>query len=233
MKKRAYSYWIILTLLLLAIHLFVHRFMMLYPPNLIFIKAFGFSLIIGLSTIVYNTHKKLKQKAEQQEEIKDFSHVLEAYNKVLITYYEVKPCYNCGESEIKLGKISPTGKSFDCECTYCNKKQVRKLISGSGDELLQVVSRYKAELYHDLNNPDLIFTLIRNINHKNSNKRRTIPEQVRNEVWRRDKGKCVNCNSNENLEFDHIIPHSKGGADTVRNLQLLCQACNRSKSNKI
>lgn len=37
----------------------------------------------------------------------------------------------------------------------------------------------------------------------------------------------------ENLEFDHIIPHSKGGANTYRNIQLLCEPCNRSKSAKI
>ena len=52
-------------------------------------------------------------------------------------------------------------------------------------------------------------------------------------VWRRDEGKCVECGSNENLEFDHIIPHSKGGANTYRNIQLLCEYCNRSKSAKI
>ena len=65
------------------------------------------------------------------------------------------------------------------------------------------------------------------------NKRVSIPEKIRNEVWNRDGGKCVECGSVNNLEFDHIIPHSKGGADTYRNLQLLCQKCNRSKSNKI
>ncbi|WP_418287783.1 HNH endonuclease [Limihaloglobus sulfuriphilus] len=63
--------------------------------------------------------------------------------------------------------------------------------------------------------------------------RKPIPEKVKHEVWRRDQGKCVCCGSNENLEFDHIIPHSKGGADTARNLQLLCQSCNRKKSDSI
>ncbi len=63
--------------------------------------------------------------------------------------------------------------------------------------------------------------------------RQSIPERVRHEVWRRDEGRCVECGSQENLEFDHIIPVSKGGANTARNLQLLCQSCNRAKSDKI
>ena len=60
-----------------------------------------------------------------------------------------------------------------------------------------------------------------------------IPENVRNEVWRRDQGKCVQCSSVRNLEFDHLIPMSKGGSNTTRNLQLLCETCNRRKSDSI
>ena len=67
----------------------------------------------------------------------------------------------------------------------------------------------------------------------NRSKRKTIPQNVKDKVWNRDNGKCVECGSNENLEFDHIIPVSKGGANTYRNLQLLCEHCNRSKSDKI
>ena len=64
-------------------------------------------------------------------------------------------------------------------------------------------------------------------------KRMSIPTDVQDAVWNRDGGKCVQCGSKENLEFDHIIPFSKGGANTYRNLQLLCQSCNRTKSNNI
>ena len=63
--------------------------------------------------------------------------------------------------------------------------------------------------------------------------REPIPEDVKFEVWRRDQGRCVICGSQENLEFDHIIPFSKGGSSTARNIQLLCQNCNRHKSDKI
>jgi len=62
---------------------------------------------------------------------------------------------------------------------------------------------------------------------------RTIPKAVQREVWRRDMGRCVECRTKERLEYDHIIPFSKGGSNTVRNIQLLCEKCNRSKYNRI
>ena len=63
--------------------------------------------------------------------------------------------------------------------------------------------------------------------------RNKMSESVRNAVWRRDRGQCTECGSRENLEYDHIIPVSKGGGNTVRNLELLCESCNRKKSDKI
>lgn len=63
--------------------------------------------------------------------------------------------------------------------------------------------------------------------------REPIPQDILDKVWNRDGGKCVKCGSQEHLEFDHIIPFSKGGASTYRNLQILCKKCNTSKSNKI
>ncbi len=60
--------------------------------------------------------------------------------------------------------------------------------------------------------------------------RERIPERVTHAVWRRDEGRCVECGTKENLEFDHIIPLSRGGANTERNLQLLCATCNARKA---
>lgn len=64
-------------------------------------------------------------------------------------------------------------------------------------------------------------------------KRPPIPRELVDAVYRRDGGRCVYCGSTENLQLDHIIPFSKGGATTIENLQLLCQKCNLEKSNKI
>ena len=63
--------------------------------------------------------------------------------------------------------------------------------------------------------------------------RRPIPDDVKMFVWRRDEGRCISCNSNAELEFDHIIPVSMGGSNTARNLQLLCGSCNRAKGGNL
>lgn len=63
--------------------------------------------------------------------------------------------------------------------------------------------------------------------------RERIPDETQIFVWNRDGGSCVKCGSRENLAFDHIIPHSLGGSNSRRNLQLLCDSCNLKKSNKI
>lgn len=62
---------------------------------------------------------------------------------------------------------------------------------------------------------------------------RRIPPEVKTAVWQRDQGRCVQCNSNSYLEFDHVIPFSKGGANTVNNIQLLCRRCNLEKGDRL
>lgn len=63
--------------------------------------------------------------------------------------------------------------------------------------------------------------------------REPIPKAVQAEVWQRDGGQCVECGSLEGLEYDHIIPVSRGGANTVRNVQLLCETCSASKRENL
>jgi 5-methylcytosine-specific restriction endonuclease McrA len=60
-------------------------------------------------------------------------------------------------------------------------------------------------------------------------RREPISRDVRLAVWQRDGGRCVECRSDFELQYDHIIPFSMGGATSVENLQLLCGDCNRAK----
>lgn len=63
---------------------------------------------------------------------------------------------------------------------------------------------------------------------------RLIPTEVKKEVWKRDKGRCVLCGETKNLHFDHDLPFSKGGTSlTINNVRLLCIKHNLMKSDKI
>jgi hypothetical protein len=63
--------------------------------------------------------------------------------------------------------------------------------------------------------------------------KRSIPQDVKIAVSARDGGRCRQCGSTHQLHFDHVIPISRGGANTVANIQLLCGACNRAKGAKL
>lgn len=64
-------------------------------------------------------------------------------------------------------------------------------------------------------------------------RREPIPREVRLAVFERDGGRCVECEASFDLQYDHIIPVSMGGATTVQNLQLLCAPCNQHKGGAL
>jgi hypothetical protein len=74
---------------------------------------------------------------------------------------------------------------------------------------------------------------LKNLEQIPSARRERIPESVQMFVWQRDQGQCVQCGSRDRLEFDHIIPVVKGGSNTGRNIQLLCEVCNRKKGKRV
>jgi len=58
---------------------------------------------------------------------------------------------------------------------------------------------------------------------------RYVPASLRDTVMRRDEFKCRQCEAQDNLEIDHVVPVSAGGQPTEDNLQVLCRKCNRAK----
>ena len=110
-------------------------------------------------------------------------------------------------------------------------ESVMKRHPGYSDEQIQLLifehfdkERRKFEKLKRLHKSDSI---------QHGTRRERIPEHIRIAVWRRDGGKCARCGSREKLEYDHIVPVSKGGSNTERNIELLCERCNREKGDRI
>ena len=65
---------------------------------------------------------------------------------------------------------------------------------------------------------------------------RYIPFKVKMRVVRRDNYKCQVCGKpllDNEVEFDHIIPISKGGSSEEHNIRLTCFKCNRDKNDRV
>lgn len=132
--------------------------------------------------------------------------------------------------EIKhISYVDSNGKNLivfgDDNNSYESKKSSFKIFRAAFYGFLKYVKKETGKItYKDIDSANI----------KTEKKRsRHISQEVKDKVWNRDGGKCVDCSSNINLEFDHIIPWSKGGANTYRNIQLLCEKCNRAKSDTI
>jgi len=64
---------------------------------------------------------------------------------------------------------------------------------------------------------------------------RVIPRVTQFRVLKRENQICSSCGravKDEDIEFDHIIPWSKGGSSDEHNIRLLCKDCNRKRGKK-
>lgn len=156
-----------------------------------------------------------------------------------------QPCYTPG------GKLTENGKFFQAALRYKEKKEEA--------ELVKVYEKIKDGIWVFNGVFELVDAWVENSNNRNVYKfklqvtdksidlkekrsielkdldhNRMIPTSVKLEVWKRDKGVCTKCGSNDNLHFDHILPYSKGGTSlNAKNIQLLCARHNLQKRDNI
>ncbi|PXX72585.1 MULTISPECIES: HNH endonuclease [unclassified Pseudomonas] len=65
------------------------------------------------------------------------------------------------------------------------------------------------------------------------------PAWLKEALFYRENGRCAKCSTNltgvfdpsQKFQIDHIIPISNGGTTDPTNLQILCEKCNKEKSN--
>jgi 5-methylcytosine-specific restriction endonuclease McrA len=51
-------------------------------------------------------------------------------------------------------------------------------------------------------------------------------------IYKRDNHRCQYCGSTRSLTIDHIVPKSKGGADSWQNMVVACGPCNTKKGDR-
>lgn len=163
----------------------------------------------------------------------------------------LEPCLNCKGELYRLLEIYSSGHVARCECISCDRKvsfEVGKQLLGnpyydyveysnldySVNERgalnffpftwINAMTRYRYNFLLQSTPARLAYQ---------SNDRVSIPSKVKQIVMTRDGGACVACGSDGNLQYDHIIPVSRGGNSTADNLQILCSQCNQRKFNKI
>ena len=67
-----------------------------------------------------------------------------------------------------------------------------------------------------------------------------IPAEVKDSVYLRDGGQCsyvspngLRCSCRTHLNFDHVVPRARGGANCKSNIRLLCGPHNQLMADKI
>ena len=158
--------------------------------------------------------------------------------EIVRTAFLVKNCSRCHENKMALIEVSPNAKSIEYACTYCRRRQ-RAQANSLDVQRVKSLERFVVAVLGTTwfktvkDGYRCTFSVPEATLPYERPGRELIPDAIRGQVWRRDNGRCVQCRSKQNLQFDHIIPVAEGGATTIDNLQLLCQSCNLSKGAKI
>lgn len=129
-----------------------------------------------------------------------------------------------GDKAIKVGRTNRTGSDY---WLYRKKLYVTTDEDLSPDDVAALINESTNRRRLQLEKAHALQAMTQELSNKS--KRPHIAQDVKVLVWQRDGGRCVTCDSQSNLEFDHIIPLAMGGSNTARNLQLLCEPCNRRK----
>ena len=169
----------------------------------------------------------------------------------------MKYCPKCdtskNESEFHKRKMSKDGYQYVCkECqVYKNLTTVQKSKRDSANTRYLKTEKGKRNNYkaqQKWRHTECGHTLTSISNRRSAAKRyERDPEHIRlknraykagcnvgvlKQVLKRDKV-CQLCDTDQDLQLDHIFPVSQGGKVSLENLQLLCGTCNNFKSNNL
>lgn len=119
------------------------------------------------------------------------------------------------------------------ECVLCDQYSVETHRAPSGDAVCPKCAEHVANLWHYARSGR--YLTWENPSRSTGDKRQRAPirASLRSAVLLRDNYRCRYCGGFEGgLVLDHVVPWSRGGADTEDNLVAACRACNRRKGDQ-
>lgn len=180
-----------------------------------------------ITTLINHYHKDFIKNGDLIDEdmIEDWYSLFDSY--------EIKIC----KAEININ--TDIAKWFET-----NLHEFEELFRKMSDEIFYVLFSNREFLlaFNNLTTRTVIETTYPNdyLSAKGRIKRVIIPKWVRNAVYHREKGRCVFCNTDltglintlTNSNYDHMVPLDLYGTNDPCNIQLTCEKCNKSKTNK-
>lgn len=182
---------------------------------------------------IHEEEKKRDEEERKKQEIFN-SNLSELIREIELSADE-KPCPKCNELEVLVLSLSPNARSLSVRCNHCHCEYRIKMEPDNSAKITQLFNSFLEGrgAYSRFGNDAVPFWRMDIKKRQSTNQRKPIPSSVKKAVWKRDGGKCVNCGSEVDIEYDHIIPVAKGGSSTIQNIQILCKKCNRKKSASI
>jgi 5-methylcytosine-specific restriction endonuclease McrA len=159
--------------------------------------------------------------------------------KLCIACNQEKPTQSFGKTTHKNGNVY-----FKRECNQCRnkknllllwkkgikKRQTIKDESDTGKEAKRKKKNAQNKMWRE-KNPEKW-----KISNRANKHRRRAAGAVDINLWnlklRLLDYSCACCGIKENITIDHILPISKGGSNSIDNLQPLCLTCNKTKFTK-
>jgi 5-methylcytosine-specific restriction endonuclease McrA len=94
---------------------------------------------------------------------------------------------------------------------------------------VEMVSSFNGTKFHTVDNEYNIPAVVRLHNYINVPYRSV--ELSRTNIFKRDSGQCQYCGSDKDLSIDHVLPRSRGGGSSWKNLVTACKPCNSRKGD--
>ena len=179
--------------------------------------------------------RREKERRERERKKLAFNENLSQLIREIELSADERPCPKCNELEISILSLSPNARSLLARCKHCQCEYRIKMEPDDSSKIINLFNSFLEE--RNIFLPDTKDALpvwrMEIKKRQGTNQRVPIPTDVKKAVWKRDGGKCVNCGSEFELQYDHIIPVAKGGSSTIENIQILCKKCNYKKHASI